>query len=227
VRYPTVGELFQGSLSANAIVNNNPDLQPEIDNSTDLTLRRQLDHGHWRVSLYQDRIADSLYAQTDITVTPTVTNVQNVDLVRSRGIEGELALTDVWVSGLDLDASIALNDATTERDRQYPLADGKRFPRIPRLRASVFADYRLTPHWDASLGIRHSGRQYGTLDNSDFVDTYGAISAFTVADAKLRWSFAPGWTAALGVDNLTNARYWVYHPYAGRTWFGELRWDLR
>jgi len=226
VRYPTVTELFQGSLSANAIVNNNPDLKPEIDESTDLTLTRHLDHGHWRVSLYQDRIADSLYSQTDITVTPTVTSVQNIDRMRSRGIEGELGLTDLWVDGLDLSASLALNDAKTLQDRQYPLADGKYFPRIPKIRASVFAGYRFAPQWDASLGIRHSGRQYGTLDNSDYVDSYGAVSRFTVADAKLRWKFAPGWTAALGVDNLTNERYWVYHPYAGRTWFGELRWEL-
>jgi iron complex outermembrane recepter protein len=47
-----------------------------------------------------------------------------------------------------------------------------------------------------------------------------------VADAKLRWKFSPGWSASLGVDNLTNEQYWVYHPYAGRTWFGELRWEL-
>jgi iron complex outermembrane recepter protein len=90
----------------------------------------------------------------------------------------------------------------------------------------VFADYRFAPQWDASLGIRHSGRQYGTLDNSDYLDSYGAVSRFTVADAKLRWKFAPDWTAALGVDNLTDEHYWVYHPYAGRTWFGELRWEL-
>jgi len=226
VRYPTVAELFQGSLSANAIVGNNPDLRPERDTSTDLTLTRQLDQGHWRVSLFQDRIADSLYAQTDITVTPTVTNVQNIDLVRSRGIEGELVLADVWTPGLDLSASLAVNDATTQRDRRYAPAEGKDFPRIPAWRASVFADYRFAPGWDASLGIRHSGRQYGTLDNSDTVDTYGAISAFTVADAKIRWTFAPHWEASLGVDNLTGTRYWVYHPYAGRTWFGELRWAL-
>jgi iron complex outermembrane receptor protein len=226
VRYPTVSELFQGSISANAIVNNNPSLRPERDRSTDLTLTRQLDKGHWRVSLYQDRIADSLYSQTDITVTPTVTSVQNIDLVRSRGIEGELTLTDVWTSGLDISASLALNDAKTLRDRQFPRAEGNDFPRIPRLRANLFADYRFAPGWDASLGVRRSGRQYGTLDNSDFVDTYGAVSAFTVADAKLRWAFAPQWTASLGVDNLTDTHYWVYHPYAGRTWFGELRWDL-
>jgi iron complex outermembrane receptor protein len=227
VRYPTVAELFQGSISGNAIVNNNPALRPEIDESDDLTLTRQLQNGHWRVSLFQDRIADSLYAQTDITVTPTVTSVQNVDLVRSRGVEGELVLTDVWTSGLDISASVAFNHATTVRDRQYPIANGKYFPRIPKLRTSLFADYRFTPQWDASLGIRHSGRQYGALDNSDFVDGYGAVSSFTVADAKLRWKFSPGWTAALGVDNLTDEHYWVYHPYAGRTVFGELRWDYR
>jgi iron complex outermembrane recepter protein len=226
VRYPTVTELFQGTISANAIVNNNPALRPERDESTDLTLSRRLANGHWRVSLYQDRIADSLYAQTDITVTPTVTNVQNIGRMRSRGIEGEFGVTNMWTDGLDLQASLALNDAKTLDDRQYPLANGQYFPRIPKIRASMFADYRFAPSWDASLGIRHSGRQYGTLDNSDYVNTYGAVSSFTVADAKLRWKFAPGWTAALGVDNLTNAKYWVYHPYAGRTWFGELRWEL-
>ncbi|MFC5438428.1 TonB-dependent receptor [Rhodanobacter ginsenosidimutans] len=226
VRYPTVAELFQGTISGNAIVNNNPRLRPEIDASTDLTLIRQTSQGHWRISLFQDRIADALYTQTDITVTPTVTSVQNIDLTRMRGVEGELVATDAWIAGLDISASLALNDATTRRDRQYPAANGKVFPRIPRIRASLFANYRFAPQWDASLGVRHSGHQYGTLDNSDFVDTYGAVSRFTVVDAKLRWRFSPRWTAALGVDNLTNARYWVYHPYAGRTAFGQLRWEL-
>ncbi|GGY15687.1 TonB-dependent receptor [Rhodanobacter panaciterrae] len=226
VRYPTVAELFQGTISANAIINNNPALKPEIDESTDLSLTQHLTDGHWRVSLFQDRIADALYSQTDVTVTPTVTSVQNINLMRVRGVEGELGLIDVWMEGLDLQASLAFNDAKTLDDRQYPLANGKYFPRIPKVRASLFADYRFAPQWDASLGIRHSGRQYGTLNNSDFVNTYGAVSSFTVADAKLRWKFAPGWTAALGVDNLTNTTYWVYHPYAGRTWFGELRWEL-
>jgi len=226
VRYPTVEELFQGSVSGNAIVNNNPDLQPERDWSSDLSLIRTLPHGHWRVSLYQDRVADTLYTQTDITLPVPVTSMQNIDSVRTRGIEGELALTDIGGAPVDLTASAAWNQATTLRDRQFPAADGKAFPRIPRLRASLFADWRFAPDWDASLGLRHSGRQYGTLDNIDFVDSYGAVSRFTVADAKLRWRFAPQWTASLGVDNLGNEHYWVYHPYAGRTWFGELHWEL-
>jgi iron complex outermembrane receptor protein len=225
VRYPTVDELFQGSLSNGAIVNNNPNLEPERDWSTNLDLIRDLPHGQWRVSLYQDRFADSLYSQTDITLPVPVTSVQNIDAVRMRGIEAALQLKDV-LPGVDVEASVAWNDAVTLRDAQYPRADGKRFPRIPRLRATVFADWRFAPGWDASLGVRRSGRQNSTLDNSDFVNTYGAVSSFTVADAKLRWRFAPQWTASLGVDNLTNERYWVYHPYAGRTWFGEVSWNI-
>lgn len=226
VRYPTVAELFQGSISADAIVNNNPALKPEIDESNDLTLTHALSQGNWRVSLFQDHIADALYSQTDITVTPTVTSVQNITAMRARGIEGALSLKNVWTRGLDIDASVAFTDARTLQDNQYPLASGKYYPRIPKVRASVFADYRFAPQWDASLGIRHSGRQYSSLNNSDFVDSYGAVTEFTVADAKLRWHFSGQWTASLGVNNLTNERYWVYHPYAGRTWFGELHWAL-
>ncbi|MBD8871223.1 TonB-dependent receptor [Rhodanobacter sp. DHB23] len=226
VRYPTVEELFQGSISNGAIVNNNPNLQPERDWSTDLSLIRSLPQGHWRVSLYQDRVADTLYTQTDITLPVPVTSVQNIASVRTRGVEGELVLADVWMRGLDLSASAAWNQATTLRDWQYPAADGKDFPRIPRLRATLFADWRFAPSWNASLGVRRSGRQYSSLNNNDTLDTYGAVSSFTVLDAKLRWRFAPQWTASLGVDNLTNEHYWVYHPYAGRTWFGELRWEL-
>lgn len=226
VRYPTVEELFQGSISNGAIVHNDPNLQPERDWFTDLSLIRTLPHGHWRASLYQDRVADTLYSQTDITLPVPVTSVQNIASVRTRGVEGELVLTDVGLSGLDISASVAWNQAITLRDRQYPAADGKDFPRIPRLRATVFADWRFASGWDASLGVRRSGRQYNSLNNGDTLDTYGAVSSFTVADAKLRWRFAPQWTASLGVDNLTNEHYWVYHPYAGRTWFGELRWEL-
>ena len=44
-------------------------------------------------------------------------------------------------------------------------------------------------------------------------------------DAKLHWRPAPQRMASLGVHNLTN-EHWVYHPYAGRNWSGELRWEL-
>jgi len=68
VRFPTVYELFQGSLSNREIVHNNPDLAPERDWSTDLDLIRFLTRGQWRISLYQDRFVDTLYKQTDTPI---------------------------------------------------------------------------------------------------------------------------------------------------------------
>ncbi|HET7358654.1 MAG TPA: TonB-dependent receptor, partial [Rhodanobacteraceae bacterium] len=225
VRFPTVGELFQGSVSANAIVGNDPDLEPERDWARDLTLQHRLGNGHWRVSVFDDAIGDSLYKQTDITVTPSVTRVQNIDRVRIRGIEAAFVLRDLWTPGFDLSGSIAFNGSRTVHDRQYPLADGKDFPRIPRERAALTADWRFADAWQASVSVRRSGRQFGSLDNSDTLDTFGALSAFTMADAQLRWRFAPRWQASLGVDNLTGRRAWVYHPWPGRTWFAGLHWS--
>ncbi len=225
VRFPTVGELFQGSISAGAIVNGNPDLEPERDLAMDLSLEHAIERGRWRVSLFHHDLRDSLYTQTDVSVTPTVTNVQNIGRVRLAGIDAEFECRDVGIDGLDVYASIAFNHSRTLEDRQFPAAEGRDFPRMPRTRASVQVDWRFADGWDASLGGRHSGRQYGTLDNRDFVDTFGAVSSYTVFDAKLRFQPAPGWSASLGVDNLTDERYWVYHPWPGRTWYAELRWD--
>lgn len=87
VRFPTVVELFQGSISGNTIVNNDPNLKPERANDLDFTVEQAVPSGMLRASLFQSDVRDSLYTQTNITVTPNVTSVQNVDRVRTRGIE--------------------------------------------------------------------------------------------------------------------------------------------
>lgn len=226
IRFPTVGELFQGSLSQHTIVDNDPNLQPERSWAEDLTLEHRFEQGHWRVSLFHYAIADSLYSQTNVTVTPAVTRVGNIDRVRIRGIEGAMHLRDVALPGLDIDASIAFNDATTLRDSAHPTADGKTFPRFPRVRAKLGLTWRFAPDWQFNLDGRHSGRQYASLDNTDHLDTFGAISRFTVFDAKLRWKPAPRWTLSVGVDNFTDRRYWVYHPWPGRTLVASLHWGM-
>jgi iron complex outermembrane receptor protein len=69
-----------------------------------------------------------------------------------------------------------------------------------------------------SLGARYSGRQFNQLDNSDVHGrAYTGTSRFLVADLRLRYEFGDRWSAALGVDNLGNERYWAFHPYSRRT----------
>src|SRR5690625_1494256 len=226
VRFPTVGELFQGTLDANdAIVHNNPNLKPENDWARDLTLRHDVDGGYWRVSLFEDVIRDSLYKQTDVTVTPSVTSIQNVDKLRLRGVEVAFKLRDV-LPRLDVSGSMAWNISRILRDRRYHVAEGKDVPRMPRTRGTLTLDWRFLPGWDVSLAVRHSGRQYGRLDNRDTRATFGAITRYTMVDAQVGWRFAPGWRATLGVNNLSNQHAWVYHPWPGRTWLAGIHWKL-
>lgn len=85
-RFPTVGELFQGTISNNAIVNNNPNLRPEKAIDWDFTAERDVGVGVVRASVFQSDLRDSIYSQTTVSGATTVTNISNVDRVRVRGV---------------------------------------------------------------------------------------------------------------------------------------------
>jgi iron complex outermembrane receptor protein len=44
--------------------------------------------------------------------------------------------------------------------------------------------------------------------------------------AALRYQIARQWSAAFGIDNLNNYRYWDFHPYPQRSYTAELHLDL-
>ncbi|UCF24826.1 MAG: TonB-dependent receptor [Ralstonia sp.] len=231
VRFPTVAELFQGTISGNTIVNNDPNLKPERANDLDFTVEQAVPYGMLRTSLFQSDIRDSIYSQTNITVTPNVTNVQNVDRVRTRGIElaysGQDVARDVGVRGVDIEANVAFTQAKTLADAANPTYVDKTWPRMPRVRANLFASWHATPDWTVGAGVRYSGRQYGTLDNTDVLpNVYGGTSRFFTVDLKASYRIDKHFTVALGVDNLTDRRYFVYHPYPSRTFYGQLKWRL-
>lgn len=98
---------------------------------------------------------------------------------------------------------------------------------MPQWRASALANY----HWDAqlstSLGLRYSGDQFSNLNNTDVNGfAYTAASRFLVVDVRARYAIEPKLVAAFGIDNLTNAQYWNFHPYPGRTSVAELKYDF-
>lgn len=107
-----------------------------------------------------------------------------------------------------------------------PASVGKWVVRVPDWRASLLAVYRFNDQLSGSLGYKYSGKQYNNADNSDqWPDTFGGNSSFSTFDAKVSYRFAKGMTAALGVDNLTNEKYYAFHPYPQRTFHGEIRVD--
>lgn len=226
-RFPTVNELFQGTFNGIALVNNDPSLKPENDLSRELSAEWYHDNGVARFTVYRSDTRDTLFSQTDTTVFPNVTNVQNVGLVRTRGAEASYDARDVVWQGVDLTANVAWTQATTVTNRKNPASEGKQFYRIPRWRANLVATWRATERLALTLAGRYSGRQYNTLDHSDIhPDTFGGASDFLTFDAKVTWKAGDHVDLGVGVDNLTDRRYYVYYPYPSRTYLVEAKFHL-
>ena len=228
VRMPTVSELYQGGINAaGTLINNDPNLKPEKSWTGELTAERKLETGQLRLTAFGERTRDALYSQTNVLVVPNVTNVQNVDRIATKGLEVAYAASDVALRGLDLNASLTWTDSKIERNDKFPASVGKWQPRIPEWRAAGQATWRFDDRLAATLAARYSGRQYSTLDNSDPNGfAYRGASRYFTTDLRLTYRIDRQWSAAVGIDNLNNYKYWNFHPYPQRTWVAELKWDL-
>jgi len=226
-RFPTVGELFQGRISGTSLVNNNPNLQPENDLAKELSAEWTHGNGIYRVSLFEDDVKNTIFSQTDTTVLPNVTSFQNIDRVRSRGIETSYQGQDVGITGLDLIANVAYTRSRILANDRNPASVGKYFYRVPLWRANLVATYHIDDRASVAGAVRYSGRQYNTLTNEDSnPNVYGGTSTYTVADAKFTYRLNRYADLSLGVDNIFDKRYFVYHPYPGRTVYFETKLRL-
>lgn len=226
-RFPTVSELFQGSLIGTALVNNDPNLRPEKDLSKEVSAEWQTERGMLRSSLFEDDVRDTLFSQTNTTVFPNVTNIQNIDRVRTRGAELAYTGENLLLRGLEVDASLGYTRAIILENGKAPDTVGNKFYRIPLWRANLAATYRFDQRLTSMLGARYSGRQYNTLTNTDIhPGTFGGTSNFLVFDSKFTFKPTARTEVGLGIDNLTDRRYYVYYPYPGRTVYLEAKVSL-
>jgi len=230
IRVPTVGELFQGNAGMDAVTN--PGLKPEKSWTSEFSSEWILaGMQRLRTTLFHENTTDALYSQAIPGTTPIVNSVQNVDRIRTIGMETAFDASDVFVKGLDLQSSLTYADSSIRANGSYvaTLGDtiGKQQPRVPKWRASLLASYKLTDSLTGSIGARYGSRQFGNLNNADTNGfAYQGFSSYFTADLRLRWKIGNQWSAALGIDNLNNQTYWNFHPYPQRTYSAELRFDL-
>jgi iron complex outermembrane receptor protein len=228
LRFPTVAELYQGAIVDDTLVNNDPNLKPEKSWTGELSAERRLEHGLLRATVFHEGTRDALYSQKNVSVTPNVTNIQNVGRIATSGLELAAQASDLVWKGFDLNGSMTCADSRIRANSAFPASVGKQQPRVPKWRANLLASYHPGETWSATFGARYSGLQYGTLDNSDPNGaTYTGVSNYLVTDVRLRYRFDKQWSAAIGIDNLGDKKYWAYHPYTQRTVIAELQYDLR
>ncbi|HTP95555.1 MAG TPA: TonB-dependent receptor, partial [Burkholderiales bacterium] len=235
-RYPTVSELYQAVTVSGVVYTPNPNLRPERAQSVELAIEHALEKGRVRLSLFQEDLADGLISQNSTIPGTNVvgSSVQNVERILSRGLELVGQQADVGTRGLDLSGSMTFVDSRIRSDPGFRNANGvltdvsnRYTPNIPRLKMTGLATYRYDEQWSGALGARYSDRVWATIDNTDAnPGTYQGFEKFLVFDARLNYQFDKRTRASLGIDNLNNQRYFLFHPFPQRTVIGELKFNL-
>ena len=229
VRYPTVTELYQ--IVSTGLVNAvpNPNLLPETAQSFEWSIERKDNDTSARFTLFEEDTANALIQQTStINGTPT-NNTQNVGLVRNRGFEFAGAVRDVGLKGFELSGSVTYVDSKIISNPNFrstfgSYSEGMWAPYVPQWRGTVVANYRPDDKWSFTAAARVQGWMYSTLDNSDYVhNVYGSFDPFMVVDLKARYQFMERAAFEVGVDNVGNYQYFLFHPFPQRTFLASLK----
>ena len=229
-RFPTVSELYQAISTGPSLTVPDPNLRPERARSAELAAMWTRRQGHVRLSLFHETIRNALISQTAPLVPGSATlfsYVQNVPKVRTSGLELAFERRGLILPTLDLSGSVTLARPEVVDNPLFPASEGKDLPQVPRRRATLVATWQASETASLTLAARYSSRSYGTIDNSDVVaHTYQGFEGFLVADARANFRIGEHWNAAVGVENLTNEKYYLFHPFPQRSFTADLtyRW---
>jgi iron complex outermembrane receptor protein len=229
-RFPTVGELFQGSLDGDGSFNPNsfdPNLKPE--RSTDANLLLAHDFGKIKLtgSVFFQRVTNTIFSFQGFNQNGVTTSTfKNIDATRQWGFELIAETRDWPLPGMSIDANAAWIDSKTLQNVSAPAAEGVQFPRIPKWRVNANLRYDLTKTLQGSIGMRYASRPNTDLFGRQRGDAFGFTSELFALDLRLNWQASEHFRVSAGVDNLTNDRAWVFHPYPQRTFLLEAGWKL-
>jgi len=228
VRFPTVGELFQGRLDDVTREIDpqsfDPNLKPEKSKDASLVVRRGFDRVTVTGSLFYQDIEDAIFSFSGLNpYGAVVSSYKNVDEVRQYGAELIVEASDVLIDGLDVDANVAWIDATTVKNSANPAAEGVMFPRIPRWRSNGNVRYRINDRLKVSTGWRYSTRPNSDLFGLVRGDAYGFQTEYFLVDARVSWNIAADTQLSLGVDNAFDNQAYVSHPLPQRTFVLDLK----
>ncbi|HEY9226863.1 MAG TPA: TonB-dependent receptor [Gemmatimonadaceae bacterium] len=234
-RFATASELYQLVSTGMTFTSPNPDLKPDDVLATELRAERRFDRGSIQLSVFQDDVHDAIISQFLPLVpnSPTLYSyVSNVDHVRARGYELLLGTSHIPIRGLDLTGTITYVDAKTlamtgraSATAAPDAAIGKQLPNIPEWRLAFTSTYRPSDAFTFNLAGRYSSKLYTTLDNADVnYNTYQGFSEWFVMDTRANYRVNRHWSTGVGVDNLLNRKYFLFHPFPQRTYVANLKY---
>lgn len=250
-RFPTVFELYSNAVSqfsspSSPVTIPNPFLKPERDHSYEVALEFHPNEDRKeRLSLFWENDFNYIASQTIQQIingqTGLYTYNQNVGEIRNRGIEFAFEERNVGkhvgLNGFDITGSMTYLDARIIQDglirATASLANhnapglisviGKHVPNVPDWRATIALNYRPDEHWTFTVAGRYQSKMISTLDNADTnYNVYGGFGEFLVVDLRAHYELNENLSASLGIDNVNNNVYWLFHPFPQRSFLGDL-----
>nr|CBX31910.1 hypothetical protein N47_O13290 [uncultured Desulfobacterium sp.] len=224
-RFPTIRELFYANVSSAGIVTlTNPDLKSEKIFAKDFTISKKVGWaGEARLSFFENYTEDTIFSQTDVYKNQTY--YQNIDEVRTRGVEFQFKKKGLFVDRLDAMFNIAYMKAKTLKNDNLPDSEGKIFPRAPKWTSKAVVSCFPTDKLFLTLAGRYSSKAWNTLNNVDDRGGYGGVDDYFFLDAKVAYKLLKQVTISLSVDNLTDELVYMYHPYARQMIIAKLKWE--
>lgn len=226
-RTPTVGELYQIVTTGTTLSNPNSGLLPERARSVELALAHKARRGSLRVSFLNEVIQNALISQTGpLAGGGTASYVQNVDETRGRVVEIAGERREL-LGKIDVQGSVTFADVQTVKDAIFPAAVGKTLPSVPRVKANAVITYRPVPQIALSAAARYASRNWANLANDDTVgNTYQGFYKYFVVDLRAQFRVTEHFDLSLGVDNVNNDKYFLFHPFPQRSFYASVGWKL-
>ncbi|MGE3277075.1 MAG: TonB-dependent receptor [Vicinamibacterales bacterium] len=226
-RFPVVEELFDYQIRTYGRVLSNSELEPEIGLHHNLGVQRGIGDGHLEVNYFREDVRNTIFTQFQFVQGASIFSFLPIDKVRTNGLDIVFDQRRLARSPLDVQVNATFTNAVIVKHSLQPSLEGKVFPRMPKARIGLFGIYHLADRWLTSLGARYTSDQFADLDNGDTVDNvFGAMDGYLFLDYKLSYELPRGGRVSFGVDNLTNEKAFVFHPWPGRTFFAELSLDV-
>ena len=226
-RFPLPEELYDNEIRTYGTVLGNARLEPEDGLHHNISMQRGFGNGLVELNYFRDDIANTIFTQFQLVAGASVFSFLPIDRVVTDGIEVVLDQRGLFNSRLDVRVSTTLLDSRIVSHAARPTWVGNQFPRMPKFRMAIFGIYDFTDTWQASVGLRHSGNQFGDLDNGDIINNvFGSMDAFNFLEVKLSYVLSTGGQFSLGFSNLANDVAFVHHPWPQRTLFTEFSLDV-
>ncbi|HNN54759.1 MAG TPA: TonB-dependent receptor [Novosphingobium sp.] len=146
-----------------------------------------------QATAFDNRVRDAI---ANVTIGANLRQRQNVDAVRSRGIE---LCGKVNLGRISWDGTLSLIDARVEGSGASAALDGKRPAQVPAFTASTTLSWRPARGWLFAAKLRHSSAQF-----EDDLET-DRLAPVTTLDALITVPLSPWATLVLRAENLTDA----------------------